>query len=118
MALAAQRCAESASAELAQACTQQAAAEQQVAKLEQRLADEITVREDRERCASRKHSNTGLRSIVRWALFSWPKNVHMEMRSSTERCLPLKVYCLSQEICSSNIGKEISEWMVPPADMI
>lgn len=68
MALAAQRCAESASAELAQACTRQAATEQQVAELEQRLADEITVREDRERCASRKHSNTGLRSIVRWAL--------------------------------------------------
>ena len=67
MALAAQRCAESASAELAQAHARQAAAEQQVAELEERLADEITVQEDRERCASRKYSNTGLRSIVRWA---------------------------------------------------
>lgn len=69
MALAAQRCAESASAELAQARTRQAAAEQQAAELEQLLADEITVREDTERCATRKHScKAGLRSIVRWAL--------------------------------------------------
>ncbi len=46
MALAAQRAAESASAELAQGLQRQAAAEQQAAELEERFAAELAARQD------------------------------------------------------------------------